>query len=344
MGHLYSKYKQTTKEIDQQINARDADATKQVKILILGSLESGKSTIMKQMKILSQNGFTEEERSYYKSVVFSNTIQYMMAIIRAMKDLDIFFENSDHEEDQKLVKQVNSLWEIKDFADIGKSLKALWADSGVKKCYERSREYQLGDSAKYFFDSLDRLCDPSYVPTEEDVLRTRVKTTGILNCKFEYKTVSFNLIDVGGARSERKKWIYAFDNVTSIIFCVGMSEYDLLLAEDEETNRMKESLKLFGAIINNRRFQTIPKILFLNKKDLFEKKIIKTPLSICFQDYSGENEYEPASKFIQEQFEKQIIPSDTGTKEVYTHFVNATDTTNMRLAFDAVFDVILKTT
>jgi len=43
------------------------------------------------------------------------------------------------------------------------------------------------------------------------------------------------LFDVGGQRSERKKWIHCFEDVTAIIFCVAMSEYDQVLQEDETT-------------------------------------------------------------------------------------------------------------
>lgn len=42
------------------------------------------------------------------------------------------------------------------------------------------------------------------------------------------------MFDVGGQRSERKKWIHCFEGVTAIIFCVALSGYDLVLAEDEE--------------------------------------------------------------------------------------------------------------
>lgn len=42
------------------------------------------------------------------------------------------------------------------------------------------------------------------------------------------------MFDVGGQRSERKKWIHCFEGVTAIIFCVALSDYDLVLAEDEE--------------------------------------------------------------------------------------------------------------
>jgi guanine nucleotide-binding protein G(i) subunit alpha len=52
--------------------------------------------------------------------------------------------------------------------------------------------------------------------------------------KKKKKLFVFSMVDVGGQRSERKKWIHCFEGVTAIIFCVALSEYDLVLAEDEE--------------------------------------------------------------------------------------------------------------
>lgn len=100
-------------------------------------------------------------------------------------------------------------------------------------------------------------------------------------------TPAFRMFDVGGQRSERKKWIHCFEGVTAIIFCVALSGYDLVLAEDEEMNRMIESMKLFDSICNSKWFVETSIILFLNKKDLFEEKIVRSPLTICFPEYSG---------------------------------------------------------
>jgi GTPase SAR1 family protein len=61
-----------------------------------------------------------------------------------------------------------------------------------------------------------------------------VKTTGIVETNFTYKRLNIKLLDVGGQRSERKKWIHCFEGVTAILFCVALSEYDLFLAEDNE--------------------------------------------------------------------------------------------------------------
>ncbi|KAH0810780.1 hypothetical protein GEV33_012009 [Tenebrio molitor] len=334
--------------------------------------ESGKSTIVKQMKIIHESGFTSEDFKQYRPVVYSNTIQSLVAILRAMPNLGISYGNNEREVspslpepttppnfpgrfkitgnaesenfhrhiDGKMVFDViQRMEDTEPFSEeLLAAMKRLWADSGVLECFGRSNEYQLNDSAKYFLDDLDRLGAKEYQPTEQDILRTRVKTTGIVEVHFSFKNLNFKLFDVGGQRSERKKWIHCFEDVTAIIFCVAMSEYDQVLHEDETTNRMQESLKLFDSICNNKWFTDTSIILFLNKKDLFEEKIRKSPLTICFQEYAGAQEYGEAAAYIQAQFEAK---NKSTTKEIYCHMTCATDTHNIQFVFDAVTDVII---
>uniref|UniRef100_A0A7E4VQ98 Guanine nucleotide-binding protein G(O) subunit alpha n=7 Tax=Rhabditida TaxID=6236 RepID=A0A7E4VQ98_PANRE len=326
--------------IEKNLKEDGLQAAKDIKLLLLGAGESGKSTIVKQMKIIHESGFTAEDYKQYKPVVYSNTVQSLVAILRAMGNLSVPFGAHERESDAKLVMDVVARMEdTEPFSDdLLAAMKRLWADSGVQECFSRSNEYQLNDSAKYFLDDLDRLGQPNYAPTEQDILRTRVKTTGIVEVHFTFKNLNFKLFDVGGQRSERKKWIHCFEDVTAIIFCVAMSEYDQVLHEDETTNRMHESLKLFDSICNNKWFTDTSIILFLNKKDLFEEKIKKSPLTICFPEYSGRQDYHEASAYIQAQFEAK---NKSANKEIYCHMTCATDTTNIQFVFDAVTDVII---
>jgi len=328
-----------SRAIDRTIKEDAKHSDKEVKLLLLGAGESGKSTIAKQMKILYKEGYSEKERFYYRHVVFANVVQSMVAIVKAMSSLKIEFDHPERLQDAKRVSAVSqTLGDFELVGDIGGALSRLWADEGVKEAFNRSREYQLNDSASYYFEALGRLCEADYIPTDQDVLRTRVKTTGITETWFNYKNLDFRLIDVGGQRSERKKWIHCFEDVTSIIFCVALSAYDLLLAEDEETNRMHESLRLFESICNNTWFRNTSMILFLNKTDIFKEKISTSPLTICFPEYEGENTYDQAATYIQMQFEKLNRHPE---KMIYAHFTCATDTTNVQFVFDAVSDVIL---
>lgn len=117
--------------------------------------------------------------------------------------------------------------------DVEDAIRGLWKDPGVKEAVRRSREFQLNDSAVYYFNSIDRMSAPGYMPTDQDILRSRVKTTGITETNFRVGELTYKLFDVGGQRSERKKWIHCFENVTALVFLVSLSEYDQMLYEDE---------------------------------------------------------------------------------------------------------------
>lgn len=138
-----------------------------------------------------------------------------------------------------------------------------------------------------YFDSIDRIAQPDYLPTDQDVLRSRVKTTGITETTFIIGDLTYRMFDVGGQRSERKKWIHCFENVTTILFLVAISEYDQLLFEDETVNRMQEALTLFDSICNSRWFIKTSIILFLNKIDRFREKLPISPMKNYFSDYEG---------------------------------------------------------
>lgn len=160
-----------------------------------------------------------------------------------------------------------------------------------------------------------------------------------MESNFSYRQLHFQVFDVCGQRSERKKWIHCFEDVTAILFIAAMSGYDQKLYEDERKNRLHESIDLFGQICNSQWFLKTSIILFLNKRDLFERKIKTTPLQICFSDYCGENSFEETSCFIRAKFE---AVKKNKEKDIYCHFTCATDTNNMQAVFLAVVDIIVK--
>jgi len=327
-------------DIEDQLKRDKIKLKNEVKMLLLGAGESGKSTILKQMKLIHDGGFTSEEKESYKEVIFSNTIQSMKVIIEAMQILNIPLGDSRNKQAAQLLLDVPGQTDGDVMPnDLAEAIQKLWQDSGVQTCFKRSREYQLNDSAKYYFDSIDRIAETDYFPTDQDVLRSRVKTTGITETTFNVGELTYRMLDVGGQRSERKKWIHCFENVTAILFLVAISEYDQVLIEDESVNRMQEALTLFDSICNSRWFVKTSIILFLNKIDLFKEKLPVSPLSKFFPDYQGSSDYDSASIFFLEKF-AQLNQSDT--KQIYTHFTCATDTNQIKFVMAAVNDIIIQ--
>ncbi|KAI8052651.1 guanine nucleotide binding protein, alpha subunit [Thamnidium elegans] len=332
--------KARTQEIDDQIKRDKMNQKNEVKMLLLGAGESGKSTILKQMKLIHDGGYSRDEREAFKEIIFSNTVQSMRVIIEAMENMGVAYAFAQNRHHSAIILDLPSQIERESLpADVTLALKSLWKDEHLQSVFDRSREYQLNDSAKYYFDSMDRIGDANYIPTDQDVLRSRVKTTGITETTFVIGELTYRMFDVGGQRSERKKWIHCFENVTAIIFLVAISEYDQVLIEDETVNRMQEALTLFDSICNSRWFIKTSIILFLNKIDIFKEKLPKHPLKESFNDFEGPDNYDASSNYILNRF---VSLNQSDSKQIYTHFTCATDTQQIKFVMSAVNDIIIQ--
>ncbi|KAG9270412.1 guanine nucleotide-binding protein subunit alpha-14 [Astyanax mexicanus] len=327
-------------EIDKQLRRDKKDSRRELKLLLLGTGESGKSTFIKQMRIIHGSGYTEEDRKSFTKLVYQNIVTAMQSMIRAMEMLNISLSSPANQAQANLLNEL----EVDKVMDLDQNyveaIRSLWSDQGIQECYDRRREYQLSDSAKYYLSDLERISTPTYVPTEQDILRVRVPTTGIIEYPFDLENVIFRMVDVGGQRSERRKWIHCFENVTSIIFLVALSEYDQVLAECDNENRMEESKALFKTIITYPWFQQSSVILFLNKTDILKEKITYSHLANYFPEFTGpQNDPKAAQEFILKMYQEQNPDRE---KTIYSHFTCATDTENIRFVFAAVKDTILR--
>ncbi|KAL2112282.1 hypothetical protein VUR80DRAFT_8135 [Thermomyces stellatus] len=331
--------KKHSQAIDKQLEEDSKRLRRECKILLLGSGESGKSTIVKQMKIIHLKGYSDDELYNYRPTVFKNLVECAKAVIMAMQQFDIQFVNAENSMHAKFLMEYapESGPQAMICREVGTAVKAIWSDPARDSLMERQTEFYLMDSAPYFFNEVDRIVAPGYLPTEMDVLRARTKTTGIYETRFQMGQLSIHMFDVGGQRSERKKWIHCFENVTSIIFCVALSEYDQVLLEESSQNRMMESLLLFDSVVNSRWFIRTSIILFLNKVDIFREKLARSPLGNYFPDYSGGLDVNKAAKYLLWRF-NQV---NRAHLNLYPHLTQATDTSNIRLVFAAVKETIL---
>ncbi|XP_033896226.1 guanine nucleotide-binding protein subunit alpha-13-like [Acipenser ruthenus] len=337
-----------SKEIDKCISRDKTYVKRLVKILLLGAGESGKSTFLKQMRIIHGQDFDQQAKEDFRATIYSNIIKGIRVLVDAREKLHIPWgdpSNQTHGEkmmafDTRSRMVVQGLVETEVFMNYLPSIRALWEDSGIQNAYDRRREFQLGESVKYFLDNLDTLAKPGYLPSQQDILLARKPTKGIHEYDFEIKNVPFIMVDVGGQRSERKRWFECFDSVTSILFLVSSSEFDQVLMEDRQTNRLTESLNIFETIVNNRVFSNVSIILFLNKTDLLEQKVQVVAIKDYFPEYEGEpHSLADIQKFLVECFRNKR--RDQQQKPLYHHFTTAINTENIRLVFRDVKDTIL---
>ncbi|BEI89763.1 uncharacterized protein CcaverHIS019_0211250 [Cutaneotrichosporon cavernicola] len=314
----------------------------EVKLLLLGSGASGKSTVLKQMRYIHARSFAPDEIEDYRKIVFANIVDGMRSIIDTMDEeaMQVAHEN------RPFISLVDNEYPI----NTGEAfplhylhgLKRLWDDPGVQSCYALAYEFALQENMPYFYADLDRLFDREYKPTNEDILRVRSKTTGISETRFEISNLTFRLFDVGGQRSERRKWASCFENVTSIIFLAALSDYNSCLIEDRDSNGMHEALALWESIVNSQWFIKSSMILFLNKADLLVEKIKdpKQQVSTWFPDFPGKpGSYNDAVEYFKKKFRSL---NHNINKEIYVHVTTATDQQQLKVVMAAVTDTIVR--
>ncbi|XP_073275846.1 guanine nucleotide-binding protein alpha-1 subunit-like [Primulina huaijiensis] len=324
-----------TAEIERRID-QETKAEKHIqKLLLLGAGDSGKSTIFKQIKLLFQSGFDEAELKGYIPVIHANVYQTIKILHDGSKELSQTVSDSSKftisDENKQIGEKLSEIGSRFDCPTLTKELaneiEALWKDSAIQETFSHGHELQVPDCADYFMENLERLSDSDYIPTKEDVLHARVRTTGVVEIQFspvgENKKSGevYRLFDVGGQRNERRKWIHLFEGVAAVIFCAAISDYDQTLFEDDNKNRMMETKELFEWVLKQPCFEKTSFMLFLNKFDLFEKKILNVPLNVCgwFKDYqsvsTGKQEIENAYEFVKKKFEELYFQS-TGPDRV----------------------------
>lgn len=302
------------------------------KLLLLGAGESGKSTLFKQMISLYGEGYPLPQRKIFSPIIHHNLITSIKVLLEHSPN----FGNVEYKSTTNFQELQNDTHIT---GTIAEDIANLWADRGIQMTYEQRAKFQLTDSAAYFFDKVREVACSEYVPSEQDVMRSRARTTGIVESSFAIEGNQFKMYDVGGQRNERRKWIHCFEEVTAVMFVAAISEYDQVLFEDENTNRMEESLNLFEEVSNSCWFKETAILLFLNKRDLFQEKLGKVDLRTCFPEYNGDDSYEEACGYVQGQFESRC--RSTG-KTIYSHVTCATDTSHVRHVFNSVKDIIVQ--
>ncbi|KAG9491309.1 guanine nucleotide-binding protein G(s) subunit alpha-like [Eleutherodactylus coqui] len=342
--------------IDDWLKAEDIAYKLTHRLLLLGLEESGKSTIVKQMRILHGNGFSAEEKKLKVPDIKKNIKEAIGTIVRAMRELSppVELANPDN---QFRIDYIMNLTSHADFdfpLEFYEHTKALWQDEGVKACYERANEYQLIDRAQYFLDKIEIVQQDDYTPTDQDLLRSRFQTSGIHEAKFQVDKLNFHVFDIG---CQFRKWMKCFNDATGIIFVVDSSSYNMVLPWDDETNRLQEALHLYRCIAQRPWDGWRSVLLFLNKQDLLAEKVLagKWKIEDYFSDfirYTTPEEAIPepgedprvtrAKYFIRDEFLRVSIASSAGQKNCYPHFTCAVDTENIQRVFNDCRDILLR--
>lgn len=338
------------REIKKKMEEDNRKEQEKIKLLLLGAGESGKSTIFKQMKVMYGKELDVSERRAMTPIIYSNVITCVRILIEQTRLKDENLDTVECKESAEIIMRTSEDSEIDEV--LGGHIKNVWTDPGIVATWARRSDYQIVESHQAYFDKIDEIMNRDYLASQADILLARVRTSGIVEEQYVIDGNLFCMFDVGGQRNERKKWIHCFEGVTAIIFVGALSEYDQVLYEDANTNRMVEAINLFDEICNNKYFQKTSMLLFLNKKDLYAEKILKKAIGPrdcngLWEDYSSlglkDNDFQDgADYFINKFLERNRCVSEGAAKEIYHHLTCATDTENVAVVFNSCKDVIMK--
>jgi hypothetical protein len=288
------------------------------------------------MKVIHKSGFSHAELISFKNILRGNALTSMQRILD-------FGESEGHHFSKSVTKHATDILEARDLTtQIAEYIESIWVDDEIQKYFhDYINVLQIPTTSSYFFDNVSRFAEDDYKPTQDDIIRCKLKTTGISETKFAVNDVEFTMVDVGGQRAERKKWLHCFDGVNCVIYLAALDEYNMTLQEDNVTNRLEESLKLFGEVTSSQWFEGKSFILFLNKSDIFKKKIIEYPLHEHFDDIGKEElpDFQSALQYMSKKYE--AVYDGHGPGKLYVFDTNALDTDNCRKVFDSVRDNVI---
>ncbi|KAJ6600039.1 guanine nucleotide-binding protein alpha-4 subunit [Mycena vulgaris] len=227
---------------------------------------------------------------------------------------------------------------------------ALWRDPAVRDVLRR-RKIRLDEGPGFFLDDLERVTGLNYLPTDDDVLRARLKTIGAAEYTFEMEVsagretgTEWRIVDVGGGRSQRATWAPFFDDVDAIIFLAPISGFDQVLAEDRTVNRLEDSVLLWKAVCSNKLLAGVDLVLFLNKCDILERKLRSGVRLVRYvRSYADrENSFEAVSQYLRSKFSAIHREYSPNPRKFYAFCTSVTDTATTGGIIASVRDMVVR--
>ncbi|KAJ8474612.1 hypothetical protein ONZ51_g7112 [Trametes cubensis] len=223
---------------------------------------------------------------------------------------------------------------------------ALWQDHVVRQILRR-RKIRLEESPGFYLNDLNRVTSLTYFPSDDDVLRARLKTVGVSEYSFHMEAgpetgTEWRIIDVGGSRSQRPTWVPFFDD--AIIFLAPISAFDQTLVEDRSINRLEDSVLLWKEVCSNKLLAKVDLVLFLNKCDILASKLKSGVRLAKYVRSFGDrpNEPEVVEKYFKSKFSAIHREHSPIPRKFYGFCTSVTDTTTTGGIIASVKDMVVR--
>jgi len=300
------------------------------------------------MNILFYVGFTEDEICTYRRILLQNAMIGMQELVKQAEKLE-YTITEDNRKRGRFFREMNP-YETDWSADIGSKLKELWQDPAIRQAWAVAPEYQLQMSMlDYHVANLDRYTEEGFQPTDADMLRARQRTTGTQQTMFEIGKYAWTIVDVGGQKPERAKWEAVLDEgLNAVIFFVALDEYNMASVEEQGRTKMQIAIETFEEMASNPKTKDLTVLLFLNKIDLFRKKINTQRDFEAFQkvfpSFPDVQKPEVAANFLVNLFSTKFCKASGRPRDDFrVHITCALDTDAMDQVFKAVKESLFVT-
>ncbi|CAH8871141.1 unnamed protein product [Trichobilharzia szidati] len=285
------------KEIERELKREKNRLRRKQMILLLGTGESGKSTFLKQMKIINGKHFTNQEIEQLKDVIYDNIYKGVLFLLQARESLNIPWAGGDdsvaaqaardielHLKDTRMTRRERArlgqpLWLEEEFLEIVPALRAIWADPSIQTAFDQRSKIiteNFSENTRYYLNRLNYIGVENYRPTNEDIVWSRKPTESIIEEEINVHSSLLVFIDVGGQTKERRKWCQCFADMTSVLFLIASSHYDEHYQDrltKEFRNKLREAMIVFEGLINHIAFRRVSIIIFFNKTDILKEKL-----------------------------------------------------------------------
>jgi len=212
---------------------------------------------------------------------------------------------------------------------------ALWGDDDVRAALE-VRDMRLEDKSGFFLDDLYRIANRDYEPTDDDVVRARLRTMGVQEYRFVFETgreagQEWIFYDVGGSRSHRASWHPYFMDVKAIIFLAPISVFDEKIEGEGGINRLEDSIKFWTTICKSKLLAKVELILLLNKCDILKRKLARgVSMKRYISTYGDrDNDMPTASKYLRKHFQEIARKNSPEPRRIHAFLTTAIDTSAM---------------
>ena len=327
------------------------------KICFLGCCGSGKSTLFRQCEMIFGEACCAKAVASSKLFIQQNLVEV----------LRVFFEGILKEQKEKsmVIVDWNVTQKMKTFLKrhscdrmLGDRIvdpctwMELLKDENVRNVLDNLYMYSelnfsISNCIEYYVQEFARLTADCYTPTEEDYVKFVQKTTGVVRRQYKYNDIPFVLLDVGGNRSERKKWPAVLKSCHALCYVISLAEFDEYCWEDPKTNRFKESMVTFQELLNGEHIKNKDLFVIFTNVDRFKQKIMKEnrlallrnammPFSISV-DVCSDNQIDELIQNIVDRY----LEMDR-ERRVTKHFViNALDRQEAQSQMSEILDAIL---